>query len=162
YPLVTFGRELQRADIRDVVLQSSGGLEFVALRGGEPRRLSGTAGDELKRVRALALEQPEIVEACYRLPNPAGRDEAHQCSHEHPDWRFDHPRDGELVLVARPGQSFADPYSPRLLALRGDHGGPGQTSIPIVIAGGSPHLKSATIDANDGVPPAANPDLGAT
>src|SRR5262249_58026274 len=108
---------------------------------------------------ALALEQPEIVDGCYRLANTADGGETHRCATEHPDWHLDHSRAGELVLVGRSGEAFADPYNPRLLALRGDHGGPGQQSIPIVIASGSPPIRTQIIVAPSSTIAAQNPHL---
>src|SRR5262249_41876549 len=111
---------------------------------------------------ALALEQPEIVDGCYRLANTADGGETHRCATEHPDWHLDHSRAGELVLVGRSGEAFADPYNPRLLALRGDHGGPGQQSIPLAIAGGPGRARAPIGGAHSQTLAAANPALGAT
>src|SRR5262249_42505881 len=146
----------------DVTAFSNGGVEFVSFPGTPPQRLDAAAGERLKTIRALALSQPEIAEAWYRLPNPADGDDAFTLEHAHPGWRLAHPRVGELVLVAQPHFTFSDPYSPHILGLVGDHGGPGQSHIPILITGGDPRIRSQTVDPAGPIVQAANPDIGAT
>jgi arylsulfatase A-like enzyme len=160
YPLVFFGRELERAGIDGVTLVSEGGVESVFLAGAAPTTLAGATADRLRRVRALALAQPEIAEAWYRVPNPDDGGNDTTVEHVHPDWRMTSPAVGDLLLVAKLHFAFADPFRPRLGGLAGDHGGPGQGRIPIVIAGGGAPIVAQIRDAEDGT--AANPDIGAT
>jgi hypothetical protein len=163
-PILLFGRELVRAGFTDVHPVSSGGVELVALDGEAPTVLSGAAAERLRAVRALALEQPEVSEAWYRLPNPVDGGDAFTLERAHPDWRLVHPRVGELVLVAAPHCFFGDPFSPRRVGLAGDHGGPAQRAISILLTGGDRRLRASPL------PPAeisvamgaTNPDLGAT
>jgi type I phosphodiesterase/nucleotide pyrophosphatase len=162
YPLIFFGRELLRAGVQDVTAFSNGGVEFVAFPGTPPQRVDLAAGERLKAIRTLALAQPEIAEAWYRLPNPADGDDAFTLDHVHPDWRLTHPRVGELILVAQPHYSFGDPYTPHILGLAGDHGAPGQSHIPILITGGDKRIRTQTVDPEGSIPQAANPDIGAT
>jgi hypothetical protein len=162
YPLVSFGRELRRAGLADLVPVSEGGMEFIGLAGAAPKKLDLEQAERLRRARALALEQPEIEEACYRLPNPADGGEAFTCAVRHPTWRLDHPRAGELVLTTRPHYTFADPFAPRFVGLAGDHGGPGQSTIAIIVAGGDPRVRKQIVDTDGSAPQAENPDLGAT
>ena len=161
YPIVLFGRELARAGLTDVWPLTSGGIEYVALAGKAPTALDHVQAERLRAVRALALAQPEIAEAWYRLPNPADGGDANMLARVHPDWRLAHPLAGELVLVAAPNYFFADPFSPHLGGLAGEHGGPGQRAIAILVTGGDPRLRPATRgETNDRT--AANPDLGQT
>jgi predicted AlkP superfamily pyrophosphatase or phosphodiesterase len=161
YPIVLFGRELTRAGLTGVRPITSGGVEFVALAGNAPAALDHAQAERLRAVRALALAQPEIAEAWYRLPNPADGGDAYTLSRAHPDWRLAHPRAGELVLVAVPHCFFADPFTPHLGGLAGEHGGPGQRDIAILLTGGDPRLGRAVGGGTDDRP-AANPDLGQT
>jgi arylsulfatase A-like enzyme len=161
YPMVLFGRELMRAGLTGVRPIASGGIEFIGLSGKAPTVLDHEQAERLRAVRALALAQPEIAEAWYRLPNPADGGDAYTLSHVHPDWRLAHPRAGELVLVALPHCFFADPYTPHLGGLAGDHGGPAQREITILVTGGDPRLRRAPPEPTDDRP-AANPDLGQT
>ncbi|HSV05969.1 MAG TPA: ectonucleotide pyrophosphatase/phosphodiesterase [Candidatus Binatus sp.] len=161
YPIVLFGRELARAGLTDVWPLTSGGIEYVALAGKAPTALDHVQAERLRAVRALALAQPEIAEAWYRLPNPADGGDANMLARVHPDWRLAHPLAGELVLVAAPNYFFADPFSPHLGGLAGEHGGPGQRAIAILVTGGDPRLRPAARgETNDRT--AANPDLGQT
>src|SRR5262249_55094165 len=149
YPLIFFGRELERAGIDGVTLVSEGGVESVFLAGAAPTTLAGAAADRLPRVRALALAQPEIAGAWDRVPNPDDGGNDTTVEHVHPDWRMTSAAVGDLLLVAKLHFVFADPFRPRLGGLAGDHGGPGQGRIPIVIAGGGAPVVAQIHDAED-------------
>ena len=160
-PLFSFGRELAREGMKDIVAVSDGGVEHIYLRGFDPGSptLSPEEAERLRAVRALALKQPEIEEALYRLAHPQDGGEKYCLDTVHPDWRLSHPRAGELILIARPGHHFNDPFSPRAAGLRGNHGSPHERHIPIVITGGYPKLKAQIVQAGE---QAENPDLGLT
>lgn len=159
YPLFSFGRELARAGIKEVTAVSDGGVEYIYLHGFEPAAptLSKEVGERLRAVRALALKQPEVEEALYRLAQPQDGGEQYCLDTVHPDWRLSHPRAGELILFARPGYYFNDPFIGA--ALKGSHGSAHERRIPIVITGGYPKLKSQVVQVGE---QAENPDLGIT
>jgi arylsulfatase A-like enzyme len=163
YPAITVGRVLARAGIDGVGLLGAGGLETIALRGTRNEELSVEDQARLADVRRAALAEPGVIEAWYRVANPADGGDQTTLRHAHPDWRLDHPRIGDLVLVAAPGHHFIDPFSNWAAAMSGTHGGPDVQRIPIVITGGHPRLaRSGRIEADGGARSAANPDLGAT
>ncbi|MGH7898939.1 MAG: alkaline phosphatase family protein, partial [Candidatus Binatia bacterium] len=118
-PVISFGEALTRAGFEEFVAVASGRTEYLYARDSTPR-----AGERLKALRALALHQPGIAEALYRLPQPADGGESHRVDRVHPDWRLGHERAGEIVLVAGPGHVFVDPFNPFALETRGSHGGP--------------------------------------
>ena len=157
YPVIVFGRELQRNGFDDVIALARGGIESIFLAGTAPTVLDTTAGQRLAAVRRLALTQPEIAEAWYRLPNPSDGGDATTLAHAHPDWHLDHPQAGDLVLVARAHYHFVDPFEPATSALLANHGGAEQEAIPIVVAGGDPRVRAQIV-----ADPATNPDIGAT
>ncbi len=161
YPAFSFGRELARRGMQNVVAVSNGGVEYVYLEtlDRSSPTLSAEEAEQLKAVRALALEQPEVEEALYRLPHPQDGGEEHCLRTVHPDWRLSHPRAGELLLVARPGYHFNDPFSPSRAGLRGGHGGPYERHIPVVISGGHLRVKARGVQKAMRV---ENPDLGRT
>ena len=160
YPFIFLEQTLRRAGFNDVELITNGNLELLALRGPAPRALDDQTGDVLKRVRALVLADPNITAAWYRLPNPADGGDAFTVSQVHPEWRLAHPRAGELFVVANANYKFVDPSTS--LQLVGDHGGPEQSYIPILIAGGDPRIRKQVLSSGGAFPPAENPDLGAT
>jgi hypothetical protein len=163
YPAITVGRSLARAGIDGVGLLGAGGLETVALRGARKGQPSAEDQARLAEVRRTALAEPGVIEAWYRVPNPADGGDQTTLRHAHPDWRLDHPRVGDLILVAAPGHHFIDPFSNWAAAMSGTHGGPDVQRIPIVITGGHPRLaRGGRIEADGGARSAANPDLGAT
>ena len=161
YPLVLFGRELARAGFDDVMPVSSGPIETIALPGSAPESLNGRDAQRLAEIRKLALAQPEIAEAWYRLPNPSDGGDANTLAHAHPEWHLEHPRAGELILRAKPNYHFGDPFSPHLGGIEGNHGGPDEAHIPIIVTGGDPRIRSQVVEGN-ATTTAANPDLGAT
>ncbi|HVN84105.1 MAG TPA: alkaline phosphatase family protein [Candidatus Binatia bacterium] len=162
YPLVLFGRELARAGFNDVVPVANGSVETLALPGHAPVSLGDRDAQRLADIRKLALAQPEVAEAWYRLPNASDGGDEFTLSHAHPDWHINHPRLGELILVAKPNHHFGDPFTPHLGGLEGNHGGPNEAHIPIIIAGGDSRIRSQVVGPNGSTPSAANPDLGAT
>lgn len=160
YPMVSLGRELARAGIEDVAAVSNGSTGSLFLldgRAGEAR-----ADERLATVRRLVLEQPEVAEAWYREPNARDGGDAFTLASARPEWRLAHPRAGDLVVVARPGHHFVDPFSAAGAGLLGNHGGPEQTTIPILVAGGDPRIRAQVVAPSGDVPQAANPDIGAT
>ncbi|MEA2626449.1 MAG: hypothetical protein QOD06_2494 [Candidatus Binatota bacterium] len=156
YPTIFFGRELARTGITGVAAVSNGGVESLYLFGAPA---ATEAAERLKRVRALALTEPEIAEALYRVPNVADGGREHVLAKVHPDWRFAHERAGDLILVAKPGYLFNDPMSPSVGAMRGSHGGPDTLDVPIVVSGGWERIRSAVVDEAHG---AVNADIGMT
>lgn len=160
HPTLAFGRELRRAGIDGAVAVSNGRVCFVYLADVDPDRpLGEEAQGRLRRIRELALAQPEVGDALYRRPNPADGGSEHTIRARHPDWKLDHPRAGELVLVARSGHHFNDPVGTSAAAMRGTHGGPEDRSVPLLWVGGSERLPPSRIE-KDVVPTA--PDVGTT
>jgi arylsulfatase A-like enzyme len=132
YPTIAFGRELLRAGLRGVQPVADGGVEHVYL---EP----GADADVLTRVAALARATPGIAEVLAR-----GRvDGVPSLASAHPDWGLDHPRTGDLLLVAAAGHQFVDPWDPVDAGLRGNHGAPAERRIPLVVSGGWDGLTAA-------------------
>jgi arylsulfatase A-like enzyme len=162
YPLVLFGRELLRSGFGDLIPLSRGSIESVFLSGTPPIAFDGTVGERLAAVRRLALSQPEVAEAWYRLPNPADGGDTSTLAHTHPDWRLDDPQAGDLLLVARPHYQFGDPFEPSTAGVLGNHGGAEQQDIPLIVAGGVRRVRAQVIAADASSTPAANPDVGAT
>jgi hypothetical protein len=162
YPLVLFGRELQRNGFDDIIPLARGGIESIFLPGPPPTALDPRAAERLAGIRRLALAQPEIAEAWYRLPDSLDGGDATTLDHAHPDWRLDHEQAGDLVLIARPHYHFGDPFEPATAGLLANHGGAETQPIALVISGGSPRVRNQTIGTDATVAPATNPDIGAT
>jgi arylsulfatase A-like enzyme len=162
YPVIFFGRELHRGGFDDLIALSRGGIESIFLPGQAPTALDSEVADRLAAARRLALAQPEVAEAWYRLPNPRDGGDMTTLAHAHPDWRLETAQVGDLILVARPHYHFDDPFEPAVSALLADHGGPGQQDVPIIISGGDSHIRTQIVAADSSVPPATNPDIGAT
>jgi hypothetical protein len=155
YPVITFGRELARAGIKGVRAVADGGVEHLYAEGLDPRaRDAGAAGERLAQAAALARETPGVVEVLARLPV----DGVPRLADVHPDWHLDHPRTGELLLVAAPGHQFIDPWDPVDASLRGNHGGPGEMAVPVFVTGGS----AAVVAAPAETPAPTAADVGAT
>jgi hypothetical protein len=132
YPTIAFGRELLRAGVGGVRPVADGGVEHVYLEPGADAAVLG-------RVAALARATPGVAEVLARgqlegVPTVA---------RAHPDWGLDHPRAGDLLLVAAAGHQFVDPWDPVDAGLRGNHGGPAERRIPLVVSGGWQGLSAA-------------------
>ena len=117
-----------------LVTVGDGGMGHVYLRAP-----AGPVRDAraLSAARRLALAQPAIAEALYRRPNRADGGTAHSLARAHPDWHLEHPRVGDLVLVAKPGYQIVDGSSEEA-KLSGNHGGPDERAVPLIVLGGAP------------------------
>jgi arylsulfatase A-like enzyme len=144
YPVITFGRDLARADVHGVHLVADGGVEHVYADGlAEDATEPGEAAARLTRVAELARGTPGVAEVLARLPVPG----LATLAATHPDWHLEHPRTGELLLVAASGYQFVDPFDPVDASLLGNHGGPGEIGVPLVVTGGWEGLRAAPADA---------------
>ncbi len=128
--VISLTAALGEAGIRGVVLVADGGVEHAYAAAIDPREPA------LARVAQLAAATPGVAEVLSRAA----------IAERHPGWRLDHPRTGELLLVAAPGFEFVDPFDPVDAALRGNHGGPQDLTVPLVVTGGWPGLRSAPRD----------------
>jgi Type I phosphodiesterase / nucleotide pyrophosphatase len=154
-PALTFGRILRAAGVTGVEVVADGGIDHVYARGVAPDATDlGDAGATLRRVAEIARGTPGVAEVLARLPVPG----VPLLAEAHPDWHLVHERAGDLVLVAAPGYQFVDPADVRESALRGNHGGPRERAVPLVVSGGSPALRAAP----PGTPSPAMTDIAPT
>jgi hypothetical protein len=161
YPVIPFGRTLEHEGIEGVAAVSNGGVELLYLLDQDPGAagLTEDGAAKAKTLRRLALAEKGVAEALYRLPNPLDGGEEHVLARVHPDWRWSHPRLGDVVLVAETGYAFADPFNPRGAGMLGSHGGPGQIEVPLLVTGGYAGIRRGIVDREGA---AANPDVGMT
>src|SRR5437879_1172032 len=139
-PVISRGPVLREAGVGGVTLVADGGVEHVyAGRVAASATTVGDAAETLGRVAALARTTPGVAEVLARLPVP-GVPTLHAA---HPGWHLDHPRTGELLLVAASGHQFLDPFNPVDASLRGNHGGPEELAVPLVVTGGWAGLHAA-------------------
>src|SRR5882724_9241911 len=149
HPTISLGPVLREAGIGGVTLVGDGGVEHVyAERVAASATTVGDAGD------ALARTTPGVAEVLARLAVP-GVPTLHAA---HPGWHLDHPRTGELLLVAASGHQFVDPFNPGEAKLRGNHGGPEDLAVPLVVTGGWTGLRAAP----RGTPPPGAVDVAPT
>jgi arylsulfatase A-like enzyme len=146
-PVIVFGRTLAREGVEGVVAVAEGGVEHIYAEGLDPQAASvGEAAATLARVAELARRTPGVAEVLARLPV----DGVDALAEKHPDWHLAHPRMGELVLVAAPGYQFVDPYDKVDAGLLGNHGGPQDLAVPLIVTGGSAAIIAAP--AGSGTP----------
>jgi hypothetical protein len=157
-PPVFLTREIARAGLgEDVVAISDGALAHLYLRGLDSGAESPSA-EQRERLRAaaeMAADLPEVAEVISRFPGIG----VATLAEAHPEWRLDHPRSGELLVVARSGHHFVDPFRASVAAYLGQHGSPAEQPIPILVTGGYPLLRRHDRPV---LARADNADLGAT
>jgi len=127
HPVISLGPAL-----RDVgaVAVAEGGVEHVY----------AADASVLPRAAAVAAASPGVVEVLSRHPVEG----VGTIDDRHPDWHLDHQRAGDLLLVAERGCQFVDPSDPVDAALRGNHGGPAELAVPLIVTGGWSGLARAT------------------
>ena len=139
-PAISLGPVLREAGVGGVAVVADGGVEHVyAERVAACATTVGDAEETLARVAALARATPGVAEVLARLAVP-GVPTLHAA---HRGWHLDHPRTGELLLVAASGHQFLDPFNPVDASLRGNHGGPEELAVPLVVTGGWAGLHAA-------------------
>jgi hypothetical protein len=140
-------------DVRRVVVVGDGGVAHVY----DPRATAaslGPAADTLARAAAIARTTPGVVEVLARRPVAGVR----LIAEAHPDWHLAaDERTGDLLVVAARGHVFVEGDGNPEASLPGNHGGPGERDIPLVVSGGHPGLRRV-----HGGPPAHAVDVGAT
>src|SRR5205809_244980 len=154
-PVISLGPVLREAGVGGVTLVGDGGVEHVyAERVAASATTVGDAAETLGRVAALARTTPGVAEVLARLP-VSGVPTLHAA---HPGWHLDHPRTGQLLRVAASGHEFVDPFNPGEANLRGNHGGPEDLAVPLVVTGGWTGLRAAP----RGTPPPGAVDVAPT
>lgn len=112
----------------------AGGAHLVS-DGGVAHVYAGPAGS-LEATIATARRHAGVAAVYARAPRP-----------DAPPlpvaWRLDHPRTGDVLLVARPGFTFVGGPSDPTRRFRGNHGGPGERQVPLIVVGGHPVLRKA-------------------
>jgi arylsulfatase A-like enzyme len=122
----------------DAAASVAPGARFVS-DGGVAHVYAGKPG-AIEATVALALRHPEIAAVYARTPRPGAP--------AFPgEWGIDHPRSGDLLLVARPGATFVGGAGDPTRGFRGNHGGPGERRVPFVVVGGHPRLRRAPAGA---------------
>jgi len=140
HPVISLEPVLRRETVRGVTVVADGGVEHVyAERVAAGAAAAGDAAEPLARVAALARAAPGVAEVLARLPVP----DVPTLGAVHPGWHLDHPRTGDLLLVAAPGYQFVDPFDPVEAGLLGNHGGPEDLAVPLVVTGGWAGLRAA-------------------
>jgi arylsulfatase A-like enzyme len=160
YPVIFFGKDVLLAGLGDrVAVVSDGILLHIYLRelGASASAVDGAALETAGRILELARSATEVESVMTRLPWAGEKPSAPELLPD--DWRLGHPRAGDLILVAKPGYHFVDPFSRRMAGLAGNHGGPNERAIPIVVAGGHPALRAGAAQVAGH---AENPDIGRT
>jgi hypothetical protein len=155
-PVIAMGRALAAGspDVARVAVASDGGVAHVYDPRAGATSLGG-AEDTLARVAALARATPGVAEVLARLPVPG----VPLVADAHPDWHVaGDDRIGDLLLVAARGHVFIEGDRDIEASLPGNHGGPDERAIPLVVTGGHPRLRRAPA----GGAPARTVDVGAT
>ncbi len=141
-PPLRFEEAVRAAGLKDVVAVGDGGVDHVYVRGREAERDA-----TLEKLHALALRTPGIAEALFVLA-PSSTAAATTLAGAHPDWHLVHPRSGDLLLVAEPGHVLVD-GDPSETRLRGNHGGPGDRQVPLIVVHGGTDRSCEHVGAAD-------------
>jgi hypothetical protein len=118
----------------DAAAVAAGGAHFVS-DGGLAHVYAGPPGS--LEATVTKARRHEGVSAVYarapRLGAPAPP----------VDWHANHPRMGDLTLVARPGFTFVAGRRDPTRRFRGNHGSPVERPVPLIVVGGHPALAEA-------------------
>lgn len=141
-PPIRFADVLKAKGIRGLAAVGDGGIGHVYVTPGTP---DARGIRLLAAARRVALETPGIEEALYRRPSPTDGDTAHTLASVHPDWRIDHERSGDLILVTKLGWQIVDGSAVEG-QLVGNHGGPAERAVPAIVLGGATIAPGAACD----------------
>jgi arylsulfatase A-like enzyme len=112
----------------------AGGAHFVA-DGGVAHVYAGPAGS-LETTIGKARRHDGIAAVYARAPRA-------NAPAPPADWHVDDPRMGDVILVARSGFTFVGGPRDPTRRFRGNHGGPGERRVPLIVVGGHPALRRA-------------------
>ncbi len=141
-------------DVRRLRVVGDGGVAHVYDLRATATALDGAA-PTLARAARLLAGTAGVAEVLARLPVGG----VPGIAEKHADWHLaGNERTGDLLLVAARGYVFVDPAEPGEAMLRGNHGGPGELAVPLVVSGGYPALRVARA----GVPTPRAVDVGVT
>lgn len=137
---IDLAARLEAEGVRGVRFAADGGVGHVYVEELPAGAAAiGRAGPLVERVAAVARQTPGVAEVLARLPGTA----VASVAAVHADWRVEHPRLGELLLVAAPGHQFTNG---RGGILPGNHGRPEDAEVPLFVTGGSPAIAAAGAD----------------
>ncbi len=137
-PLVSLGAALRAAGVDGVTVVADGGVDHVYVTPVDA--VVGRAREPtMERARRAAARVPGVAEVA-------------RVGADHPDWHVDDQRAGDLLAIAVPGYQFVDPPDTVEAALLGNHGGPQDRHVPLIVTGGWPGLQAAP-------PGTASPEL---
>jgi len=114
-----------------------GGAHMVA-DGGVAHVYAGSAAS-LEATIAKARLHPGVAAVYACTPRP-------DAPAPPADWHASHPRMGDVILVARSGFTFVSGRRDPTKWFRGNHGGPGERAVPLIVVGGYPALGRAASD----------------
>jgi predicted AlkP superfamily pyrophosphatase or phosphodiesterase len=104
----------------------------------------------LKSLRDLALAEPAVEEALYRLDNAVDGGTQHTLDAVHPDWQLGgSPRTGELLLTAAETHFFVESFTDDDNAPVGNHGHPVDRHIPFIVASGGKYVADGSVAPSD-------------
>ena len=138
-PPVFMADVLARRGVRGIDAVGDGGVGHLYLARKRTPERDATV---LANARRVALAQPGIAEALYLAPNPRDGGARHTLAQVHPDWHLAHERSGDVLLVAEPGFHIVDGGGEEA-KLVGNHGGPSERAVPLIVLGGAPTAAGA-------------------
>lgn len=109
-----------------------------------------SAATTLKRVAATASAMKGVAAVYARLPLDG-------VASLPAEWHLEHERAGDLLLIAADGHQFIGPQHGGDADRPGNHGGPGEISVPVVVLGGDEAVRRI-----DSARVSNAPDVGAT
>lgn len=130
------------ADAAKVEVVLNGSVDMVYLKD----RNAPDRDALLKRLRDAAVRQGFVDEALYRQPNPADGGDRFTLDVVHPGWRIAGERTGDLLVTAKPLQSFGEPVNP----LNGNHGAPQTLDHTFAIVSGGKQVRQQAIAGQEG------------
>ncbi len=140
---IVLTEELKAAGIpeRDFVVTQGGSTDAVYLAN----RTAPNRHQLLARMRAAILGLGGVDEALYREPNPADGGTRHTVSAVHPGWHAAGPRNGDILVTAKPGVAFSDP-SLTSNPVIGNHGAPHTSDNFFAVVGGGDFVRQRSVD----------------
>ncbi len=125
--------------------------EFLAVDNGSvdliylADREAGARFELLARMREAILAESGITEVLYREPNPLDGGKSFTVDRFHPEWNSAGPRSGDLFVISDPGVAFSE-GSPASNPLIGNHGAPQTADNFLAVTGGSPLVRTRTVN----------------
>jgi arylsulfatase A-like enzyme len=132
HPVVVLADRFRESGIASVHVAADGGVAHIVADGITDGHAPESAIAALAWAAGVAWRETGVADVLARVRVPG----VTSLGTAHPEWGLEHERTGDLLVVAAPGYTFADPGDTVTASFLGNHGSPREMRVPLALGGG--------------------------